>query len=161
MNKIFQVLSNLKHDGDLLVKGTLLEAPLYQFETLVREGVLRIVEGASNIAEAADILAKEAAQSIEEGTEPAAPAPQDTWAPTKEPVVAPEVPKEPEAPQAPVSQKYTVLKEFEITNTESKNFGTHAVGAVIVADPVAAQALVDNGTLSLVTETAPDAGANL
>jgi hypothetical protein len=53
------------------------------------------------------------------------------------------------APAAPVLARFTVLKEFEVTNAESKNFGKHAIGEVIEADPAAAQSLVDSGTLAL------------
>jgi hypothetical protein len=147
----YKANGNLKHNGDSVTAGTIVQAEDGAFSDLVALGVMTPVPGANSAEEAAAMLAE--AQAAQEQAAPAPAPSQDTWGPTKEPVVAPEAPAAPDAPAAqttvaPVLAKFTVLKDFEITNADSKNFGKHAVGDVIEADPSAAQSLVDSGTLA-------------
>lgn len=159
--QILQVLSNLKHNGDTLRAGSFIEAELGEFGSLISDGVLKVIEGANTPEEAAEIVSQEQASRIEAGEAEEKVAPQDTWAPTKEPVVAPDlsgqesVATTEQAPAATLA-KFNVLQAFEVTNPESKNFGKHAVGEIIEADPAAAQALVDKGTLSPVETPSGD-----
>lgn len=82
MNKFFLALSNLKHNSDTYVKGTVFEGPFEQLESLVIDGVLRVVEGAETYEQALEIVTKEAEAQLEAAKAPA-PAAADTWAPQK------------------------------------------------------------------------------
>lgn len=182
MNKILHVTSNLKLGTDLHTKGSVIEldeATLESITNLVEDGTLRVVDGAENLEQAADIVAaeeaKKRAEEIEAGIKAETP---NTWGPTKEPVVAPEAENEAETaetakggetaeatPKTPTDEtaatttaKFEVVKDFEVTNPDSKNFGKHVVGDIIEADVEAAQSLVDGGILA---QVAPETGDNL
>ena len=100
MSKIFQVLSNIKHNGDLLAAGTFLEGELSEFGQLVESKVLRVMEGAKSLAHAVEMAAADAeAKASQTASEEAAP---NTWGPKAE---APEAPKEPEKPAAPAAEQ--------------------------------------------------------
>lgn len=75
---IFQALSNLNHDGNVYIKGSVFEAEGVQFEQLVKEKVLKIVEGARDLAHAAEIVASQIEAEIA-ATEQAEKKPENTW----------------------------------------------------------------------------------
>ena len=90
MNKIFLVLRNLKHNGEELAKGSLFEGTLEGFQQLVDMGVLRVVEGAETLEQAAEIVKGEVDAAVQKAEATAAVAPKDVWAPqpAKEEVAA-------------------------------------------------------------------------
>ena len=104
---IFQVLSNLNHNGHLYIKGAFFEAEESEFKALVTDGVLRVMEGANSMAHAVEIAADEVAQAAKIAEESALAQPENTWGPK------PELPPAPEA--AP-------------ENTENKELAPGAVG---------------------------------
>lgn len=78
---IFLVQSNLKHDGVNFAKGSFIQGDADQFDILVQDRVLKLVEGANTMDEAKEMV------DIEKESEPAeekAPQPKDTWGPTAE-----------------------------------------------------------------------------
>lgn len=146
--KIFEVLSNLNHNGTVYQAGQFIEGELKEFAQAIEGNVVKLVKGAKTTDEAIVAKAEASVGTSEQKAEPEAPQ------------TASEAPKE-----ASPESRFTVLKEFEITNESSSNFGKHTVGEVIKADPVAAQPFVDDGTLELFVgiqdEKLPDAGDNL
>ena len=168
--KFYKVLSALKHDGDLLAKGTFVASELPAFEDLAKQGILKLIEGAENLDHAMELDGEDTDETAEEVK------PKNTWGPT-EPEKDAEKPtdstdttdatdgdKKPEdtKPVEPTLKKYKVLKEFTVDNKDSKNYGTHAVDSFVEADPAGAQGLVDSGTLELVGDTTDaDTGDNL
>lgn len=126
MSKIFQVLSNLNHSGDLYKAGTFFEGELSEFGNLVKDGVLRVVEEAKTIAEAQEIVAKEdAAKANQTASEESAP---NTWGPKAE---APEAPAEPEKPAAPADQ---VGEKADAETVKPGEVGTGDVAPVNAGD---------------------------
>ena len=109
---ILYVKSNLKHNGDTHKAGSFFEGEVSEYQGLINDGVLRVMDGASTVAQAQEILAKEVADAeaaqreVEAGT-----VAQNTWEAKKDPVqetaAAPEAPAaqttttEPEKPAAP------------------------------------------------------------
>jgi len=168
MSTFLKVKSNLNHDGVTYKVGQVFEAEPTQFQALVNEGVLEVLaaetyEAAVKESAALDQKAKEAAETPEQ-TE------QNTWGPKPDPTDAEveeaakaeaegttETKDEEKAPELTLA-KFKVLKDFEIKNQSSKNFGKHVAGEILEADPVAAEKLVELGTLELVT---PENGDNL
>ena len=94
MNKIYQVLSNLKFGETLHKAGDIFEGEVAHYEYLVADKVLRVVEGAKSVAHAMEIIAAEKA-AIPTPEEAAVIAPKDTWG--AQPDKQPEAPKAPEA----------------------------------------------------------------
>jgi len=87
MNTILYVLSNLKHNGDVYAAGSFIEATeadLKALETLVTDGVLRVMEGAKTTAEAAETIANEKAVALDAVESAKENAPEDTWGPKTE-----------------------------------------------------------------------------
>ena len=115
MTKIFLVLSNLKHDTETYEKGSFFAGELATFQSLVNENVLRVIEGASSIEEAKDIVA-EAEVETEESSEEVTVEPTNTWGPTKEVEASTE---------EKVEEDVTENKEAEV-ETEEENKGEEA-----------------------------------
>lgn len=156
---IFHVQSKLNHNGTIYEKGSFIISE-ENFSELCREGVLKQID-AETVAEAEAIVNAEADTAKAEANEEVKP--QDTWGPRpadsieNQPLTPEEKQEEvkteeAKTEQAPALAKYRVLKEFEIKNPESKNFGVHTVGAEIEADPSAAQALVEDGVLEAIVD---------
>ncbi len=85
---IFLVNSNLNHDNEVHEKGSFFDGELSVFQSLVDAGVLSVVDGASSIEDAKEIVEK----NIEKASEPEVKQPesQNTWGPKPdEPVVTP------------------------------------------------------------------------
>lgn len=78
---IFHVVSNLNYSGTIYKTGDFIENELAGFEDLVKDGVLRIVEGAETAAQAAQIIAAEAEAKLQNEASAEAKAPKDTWGP--------------------------------------------------------------------------------
>jgi hypothetical protein len=85
-NKYFLVVSALKHNDTLHRVGTVIEGSLGDFETLVIDGVLKLIEGAKNLAHAEKIVAANAVASIE--ADVAEVKPVNTWGAQPDPVPA-------------------------------------------------------------------------
>lgn len=90
---IFLVQSNFKHDGQPYAKGSFFEGDAGTFSSLVADGVLLKIEGASTFEEAEEILANQK-ETVDESVEEAIVEPQDTWGPSPEPTEAPAVTEE-------------------------------------------------------------------
>lgn len=82
-NVILYVLSNLKHNATQYTQGSFITGALSEFEALVKDGVLRVVEGATSEEEAAKIIADETEAAKEKGA--AVVSPKNTWGPTDKP----------------------------------------------------------------------------
>lgn len=111
MDKIFLVLSNLKHDGEVLEKGSVFQGAIETFQSLVDAGVVKVVEGAETLEQAAEMVKKEVDEVAAKAQAAVAAAPKDTWAPSAEkPVVADEAEK-------PAETTDTTEKPAETTET--------------------------------------------
>lgn len=153
MDKIFVAIDNIKHGDQFLKAGTVFQGVVSEFAQLIEDGAIRLLDEARDIAHGVEIIAAEQAQKVEAEQAKESEAPQDTWGPAKEPVVAPEETQATDTETttpvvAPELAKFNVLKEFEVTDETSKNFGKHAIGEVIEANPVAAASLIADGTLA-------------
>lgn len=83
MSKIFQVLSNLNHSGALYKTGDFVEAELEEFQHLVKDGVMRLIENAATIKDAIEMIGAENSRKSEQAADKPAPAPANTWEPAK------------------------------------------------------------------------------
>lgn len=162
-----EVLSNLNHDGTLYEKGEVVGADsIPPYVSLVADGVLRIVEGATS-KEDAELIAEEErqiAKDADAGTSAPVEGP-DTWGPT-EPEVPAEAPAEaPETPVASTTPEAPVLKSFTVAAADGIQLEgadtVYALGEVVELDPASDQAvlLVTNGFITEVP--AEDPAANL
>lgn len=95
---IFQVRSNLNHNGEPKKAGSFFEGALESFTHLVKDGVLCVIEGATSLEHAAQIVADEVAKAAEKATDDVAVEPQNTWGPQPD---KPEESKTPVVPPAP------------------------------------------------------------
>jgi len=79
MTVFIKVNSNLNHNGQTYQKGSVFEAEQGEFQQLINNGVLSVIDGAENITEAEQIASTpevvEATQAEEVVT------PNDTWGP--------------------------------------------------------------------------------
>lgn len=89
MNKFYQVLSQLKFGDTVHKVGAFIEGAEHEYGPLVKDKVLRMIEGAKSAAHAAEIVAQEVADSAQKEQETAAKAPQDTWGPQSDNKPAP------------------------------------------------------------------------
>jgi hypothetical protein len=99
MKKFLLVLKNLKHDGDLLEAGSLFEGAVEEFQQLIDMGVLKVIEGAKTLDEAAEMAKAQVAEIAEKVKSDALKSNHaDVWKakPNVPPVVTPPVP----APEA-------------------------------------------------------------
>lgn len=123
---ILQVLSDLKHNGTLHKAGTFLEAEAGQFEDLVKQGILKVIEGAENVEEAAKIVLADAQKTAAVAAEASKEA-ENTWGPKADPIVAPEA----EAAKSGNEQKVeTAVDTTTVTKPEAeaaKNTGSGEV----------------------------------
>ena len=182
--KIFQVVSNLKISGVFHQAGAFIEGEIEAFEVLVKDGVLRLMEDATDIESAQAIIDAEKKAAEEKAEQEKEEAPKDTWAATKpedaekkaadvtalqtkaeQEAIAKSAAKKDAAEATATNtevktEKFTVAKEFTITNTKSSNYGTHKVGDVITADPVKAKGYIDSGVIVPFVEPTED-GSNL
>jgi hypothetical protein len=142
---IIQVLSNIKHNGEVLKAGDFIEREVAEFAQAIETGVMRVFN-VKTIDEAEAIVSKE----VERAEKIVAPEPPENTFEAK-----PDSSKD-KVQADPNIAKFTVLKDFTINNKDSKNFGEHKVGEVIEADPTAAQSMIDDGTLELFVEPAPE-----
>lgn len=90
---IFQVLSNIRHSGTDYLTGSFFEATVEEFAHLVSGGALRIIDGATSVQEASDMVAKEMADAQMKAEQAVAVQPPDTWAPSPEPETTPVSPE--------------------------------------------------------------------
>lgn len=97
---IFQILSNVKHNGDNLTAGNFFEGELAEFAHLVKDGVLRIMEGAKNLEHAAEIAQKESEVAQQAAAEAEQTQPQNTWE-SKKPEATPSADETADKPLAP------------------------------------------------------------
>ena len=85
---IFQVTTNISHNGNQLKIGEIFEAELAEFEHLVKSGALKLIEKAESVMEAKDII--EADKAVAPEKMEVAVDEQNTWGPKKEEVKTPE-----------------------------------------------------------------------
>ena len=78
---IFKVLSNLKHNGDLMETGHFFEGKLEEFAHLVTDKVLRAFHDVKSVEEAKKIVGDEEAKEKEALEN--APVIVDTWKPSE------------------------------------------------------------------------------
>lgn len=155
-NIIYEVLSTIKHNGAEIKKGSFVtESEMTGTETLVAEGILKEVVGATTKEEAATIvaqIAEEAAAAAEEVVPPV-----NTWGPRPdvEPqndagddVVAGTDTNANTDADAPVETKYKVIQAFQIDNEESRYKGSYEVNDVVALDVAAATALIEAGVVA-------------
>lgn len=93
MSNIFQVLSNLNHNGERMAAGTFFEGEYGEFAVLVNDKVVRCFEEGVTIAEAREIVESEAQENEDESSE--AVKPKNTW--EAQPDVQPAAPQAEEA----------------------------------------------------------------
>lgn len=106
----------MKHNGVEYATGSFIEAEVAQFEQLINDGVLRVVDGAKTIEQAMELAGKEVVNTVEEVAEIVEN--QDTWGAKPDPVVTEEV-KEPVAPvSAPVEPVAGDAPKVEETKPE-------------------------------------------
>lgn len=107
MSTIFKVLSNLNHSGDLHKAGDFIEGELSEFQGLVNDKVLAIVEGAKSLNDAPKVAAASEAKAA--AAAPQAPKQKDTWGPQPDPT-----PEELAAREAAAKGDKNVNKEPEV-----------------------------------------------
>lgn len=172
--KIVLVNSNLKHNGDNYPKGSVAQFEIEAMQSLVDDGTLRVLD-VETIAEGFDLVAKEEADRIEKEENAAGvvqeqkdtfgpTGTQNTFGPKDQNDASAETTdekKEETTDKVETLTKFKVLKDFEVKNPESKNFGSHAPGSIIEADAIAAQSLVDDGILEIYTPEKVETGDSL
>lgn len=84
MNKIYLALSNIKFDNEAIKGGDVFEGAAETFDGLVKDGIVRVVEGAESLEQAAEIVRSEVSQKSSAAAAAVANAPKDTWAPSPE-----------------------------------------------------------------------------
>ena len=82
---IFHTLSNLNYGGTLHKAGDIFEGKIEEYESLVTDKVLRVIEEAETLEQAAKIVAKETAEKIAEAELAEEQKPENTWGPKKDP----------------------------------------------------------------------------
>lgn len=87
-NKIFQALSNLRHNGVDYAKGDFFEGLLAEFAHLVKDGALRIMHRATSIEHAKEMVSDQTAAAAET-VKPATVEPKNTWGPKEDTVTKP------------------------------------------------------------------------
>lgn len=151
---IFLVQSNFKHDGQPYAKGSFFEGDAGTFSSLVADGVLLKIEGASTFEEAEEILANQK-ETAEEGAQEAIVEPQDTWGPSPEqpeaPAVTPEeITTEPTTEEVgdvydgPMGQ-YKITGEAYYTDEEGVRQGTLEIGSIQVLPTPVGEVFVKDG----------------
>ena len=85
---IFQVISNISHNGNRLNVGDIFEAELAEFEHLVKSGALKIINGVESVEEAKAQVEPEKSETSEKSEAPEDQ--QNTWGPKKDEAKAPE-----------------------------------------------------------------------
>jgi hypothetical protein len=85
---ILKVNSNLKHNGEEFPKGKIFEAEQSEFQALINSGVIGVVDGATTVAEGQEIVKQQATEPAKPEDDKPSESSQDTWGPTKEPVVS-------------------------------------------------------------------------
>lgn len=60
---IFQVLTNIKHNGEIFPVGKFFEGEKGEFIVLVKDGALKMIEGAKTIEQAKKIISSESVKS--------------------------------------------------------------------------------------------------
>lgn len=150
---IFLVQSNFKHDGQPYAKGSFFEGDAGTFSSLVADGVLLKIEGASTFEEAEEILANQK-ETVDESVEEAIVEPQDTWGPSEEPkteapVVTEEITTEPaeevgDVYDGPMGQ-YKITGEAYYTDEEGVRQGTLEIGSIQVLPTPVGEVFVKDG----------------
>lgn len=79
MNNFFLVLRNIKHDGEAIVAGQIVEAAEGAFLGLIEAGAMRVIEGATSIEDAAEKVKAELAAKGIAAQAVAAAKPANTW----------------------------------------------------------------------------------
>ena len=121
---IFQTISNLNFGGTLHNAGSFFEGELEQYEALVKDGVLRVIEGAESVEHAIKLAEEEIASAP---TPEEVKAPENTWGPKPDPTD--EEVKEPEVLAT------TDQKEAKVDTTAPGTVGQGDVAPAI--DPTA------------------------
>lgn len=78
MQKFFQVISNVNHNGTLIEKGRFIEGELSEFAHLVAMGVMKVIEGATSVESAMEMAVPSGEKAA---ASDAAPAKPNTWQP--------------------------------------------------------------------------------
>jgi len=81
MTTFFLVKSNIKHNGIVYQKDTIIEGVEFEFGSLVTDGLLRVIPAVDSLAKAQEVIADE--KEIV-GDEPAEKEPENTWGPKKD-----------------------------------------------------------------------------
>lgn len=135
MNKIYQVLSNLKFGDTIHKAGSIIEAKAEEYGYLVKDKVLREIEGAESVAHGVEIIAQEAEdKGVQEAEKAVAPA--NTWGPQPD--------KASEAPQEQAKTEETIVPPVpdEALNTQT---GAPAVPTPPASAPVTGAPNLDAG----------------
>jgi len=124
---IFKVLSSLNHNGTIHEKGSILnvEVNAGQFDSLVADGVLELVDGARTEDEAKEIIASKVAEN-DTVVAPEAVKPQDTWGPQPDkeavlpPVATETAPVEATAPEATIPSTDAQIAPEKVAGAETE-----------------------------------------
>lgn len=81
---IFQVKSNINHNGTKLTVGEFFEAELAEFQHLVKDGALRLFSDVTSIDDAKALVEKEKDAAQADSAPESAPEAQNTWGPKKD-----------------------------------------------------------------------------
>lgn len=116
MSTFFIATTNIRHNGEIIKKDSIVSGEHGTFGELVSDGTLREIVGASSFEEAEEILAKETVN--ENDTEANIEvAPKDTWGPSPDQTDTPTDDKEPEVTTEPTENK----DDTAPVDTEEKN----------------------------------------
>lgn len=120
MTKFFLATSNIKHDGELFTKGSIVAGEIGTFGTLINDGLLQEIEGASSFEEAQEILNKKVDETDTEADIEVAP--KDTWGPSPEPTETPTDTTAPEIYDGPMVL-VRFLSEYELVDENNQKTG--------------------------------------
>lgn len=134
-NTIILILRNVKHDGDMIGAGTLIEAAEGAFLTLIEAAAARVVEGATSLEHAAEIVKEQVASGEAVALAAKAAAPKDTWAPTAPAAPAAETTTETTEEKAPGTEVIDADKPVVETTTETTTVPEVGAGDVAPAAP--------------------------
>ncbi len=84
---ILKVNTHVQHNGEQFPIGKVFEAEQSEFQHLINSGAFSVVEGAANVEDGQVIADQQATEAAKPAPEEEVKQAQDTWGPTKEPVV--------------------------------------------------------------------------
>lgn len=149
MQKIFLVLSNVKHNGTEYKNGQLIqEDETESLNILVRDGVLRLLDQAKSISDAEYILEKGKEINDKKEISEKEKEPENTWGPKKD---EPEQKVETDVYDRPMA-KYKITGDAFYTDENGVRTGSHKIGTIQNLPVEIGKIFVDGGVAEEVVD---------